>query len=317
MKFSVTIPTFKARYLAEAIQSVASQSYADWELIIVDDCSPEDIRGIVAPFLIDSRIRYYRNGQNCGSVNVVDNWNICLSYCTGDYVICIGDDDRLLPCCLEQYHDLILQHPGLNVYHAWSEIIDEHGIVTSMQAPRPEWESVLSLIWNRWSSREKQFIGDFCYSVGYLKAAGGYYKLPLAWGSDDITATMAANEKGIANTQQICFQYRDNSRSITSSTANARQKMLATLQQYDWFGHFLEAIRTADKKLSHADQAYLDTIAIPRQRYYYNSLGKNCSDYIKGNPIRLLWCYRQLRPLHFSLLAYVKWYFSSIYHLFV
>ena len=316
MKFSVTIPTFKARYLAEAIQSIASQSYADWELIVVDDCSPEDIRSVVAPWFNDSRIRYYRNEKNCGSVNVVDNWNICLSYCTGDYVICIGDDDRLLPCCLEQYHDLILQHPGLNVYHAWSEIIDEHGQTISLQAPRPEWESVLSLIWNRWSTREKQFIGDFCYSVSYLKAAGGYFKLPLAWGSDDITATMAAKEKGIANTQQPGFQYRENSRSITSSTANARQKMLATLQQYDWFGQFLETIRETGTELSHADQTYLKTIAIPRQRYYYNSFGKNCRDYIKGNPVRLLWCYRQLQPLHFSLAAYAKWYLSSIYHLF-
>lgn len=61
MKFSITIPTYKSRYLKEAIESVVSQTYTDWELIIVDDCSPEDLPSIVQPFLTDSRIRFYRN----------------------------------------------------------------------------------------------------------------------------------------------------------------------------------------------------------------------------------------------------------------
>ncbi len=106
MKFSITIPAYKKRYLAEAIESVIRQSYNDFELIIVDDCSPEDLYSIVQSFS-DSRIKYFRNQTNCGAIDVVDNWNICLSYCTGDFVICMGDDDRLLPNCLEEYLELI------------------------------------------------------------------------------------------------------------------------------------------------------------------------------------------------------------------
>ena len=107
MKFSVTIPAYKAKFLKEAIESVLSQTYEKFELIIVDDNSPENLKAIVDEFS-DSRIRYYRNPQNCGAVNVVDNWNICLSYCTGEYVICMGDDDRLLPNCLYEYLKLIM-----------------------------------------------------------------------------------------------------------------------------------------------------------------------------------------------------------------
>ena len=90
MKFSITIPAYKARFLDEAIKSVIAQTYQDWQLVIVDDCSPEDLKGIVEPYLADSRVKYYRNEKNCGAVDVVDNWNICLSHCTGDYVICMG-----------------------------------------------------------------------------------------------------------------------------------------------------------------------------------------------------------------------------------
>ena len=313
MKFSVTIPAYKARFLKEAIESVVSQTYQDWELIVVDDSSPEDLRSIIAPFLADKRVRYYRNTSNCGAVNVVDNWNICLSYCTGDYVICIGDDDRLLPCCLEEYKLLIEKYPALNVYHARTEIIDEQGKVICVQEPRPEWESALSLVWNRWNSRSLQFIGDFCYRTQHLRDCRGYYKLPLAWGSDDITAVRAAQERGIANTQKFCFQYRQNSMTITSSTANARLKLQATLRQYEWFAQFLQSMQR--DSLSPSDLYLLNTIAAPQKHYYYNSLGKNCTDYIKGLPNRLLWCYQQLKPLHFSLMAYAKWYVSSIYHL--
>ena len=197
MKFSITIPSYKARFLDEAIKSVVSQTYDDWELIIVDDCSPENLESIVKPYLVDRRVRYFRNAKNCGAVDLVDNWNICLSYCTGDYVICIGDDDRLLPVCLEEYRRLIEKYPTLNVYHSRTEIINEQGNVIHLQEPRPEWESALSLLWNRWAYRNLQFIGDFCYRVQYLKDAGGYYKMPLAWGSDDITAVTAAKEKGL------------------------------------------------------------------------------------------------------------------------
>lgn len=105
MLFSVLIPAYKGQYLEEAIASVVAQTYSDWELVIVNDASPEDLTSIVNRF-DDSRIRYYENKQNCGAENVVDNWNICLSYAQGDYVICMGDDDRLLPNCLQEYATL-------------------------------------------------------------------------------------------------------------------------------------------------------------------------------------------------------------------
>ena len=114
MKFSVTIPAYKAKFLKEAIVSALSQPYKNFELIIVDDDSPENLKAIVDSFS-DTRIRYYRNLQNCGAVNVVDNWNICLSYCTGEYVICMGDDDRLLPNCLNEYFGLIVSYWFLDV----------------------------------------------------------------------------------------------------------------------------------------------------------------------------------------------------------
>lgn len=237
IKFSILVPAFKARFLAECIDSILSQTYTNFELIIVNDASPENLGEIVSSYN-DSRIQYYVNEKNCGAVNVVDNWNKCLSYANGDYVICMGDDDKLLPCCLEEYRKLIERYPEIGILHAFTEIINEKNEFIRYQYKRPERESVYEMIYSRWEFRKDQFIGDFCFKHSVLKNHGGFYKLPLAWGSDDISAYIAAENNGVANTQIPCFQYRINTINITS-TGNVHIKINAISQERDWYAKFL------------------------------------------------------------------------------
>ena len=83
IKFSITIPAYKDKYLKETIDSVLAQTYTHFEVVIVNDASPYDLDSIVSQYT-DPRIRYFKNEKNCGARNVVDNWNICLSHATGD-----------------------------------------------------------------------------------------------------------------------------------------------------------------------------------------------------------------------------------------
>lgn len=276
MRFSITIPAYKRKFLSEAIESCLAQSYQDFELIIVDDASPEDLESVVNSFK-DSRIRYYRNEKNCGAVDVVDNWNRCLDYAQGDYIICMGDDDRLLPCCLEEYAKLMEKHPGLGVYHAWTEIIDENGKFTNITAARCEYESVYSLIWHRWNNRTQQYIGDFLFDTMQLRKNGGFYKLPLAWASDDITAVIAATSKGIANTQQLGFCYRVNSQTISNS-GNAEIKMLSVIKEQEWYQAFLEK-----EPISETDKKYWECIRKMRPRYFEKKKGLTIAIDLKNN----------------------------------
>ena len=238
MKFSVTIPAYKRRFFRECLESILQQSYKDFEIVIVDDASPEDLRSIVLEYS-DDRIRYYRNEDNCGAVNVVDNWNKCLDYAIGEYLICMGDDDILQPWCLEEYAKLIEKYPGLGVYHAYTEVIDEKGDFKNVTVARPEYESVYSFIWHRWEGGRNQYIGDFLYDIRLLRENGGFYKLPLAWASDDITACVAAMNKGIANTQKVCFCYRKNSLTISNS-GNSTIKLEAIAAEEEWYKNFLD-----------------------------------------------------------------------------
>lgn len=237
MTFTIAVPTYKVRYLKECIDSVLAQTYSNFEVVIVNDASPEDLDSVVSQFH-DDRIRYFKNEKNFGAVNVVGNWNRCLEYAKGDYIICMGDDDKLLPTCLENYAKLIEKYPDVDVLHTRTQMIDENSEVFKLQGYRPEWESVYSLIYWRWQGR-LQYIGDFLYKISTLRKNGGFFNLPCAWGSDDISAVIAAKEHGIINMQEYGFQYRINRYTISNTSSFERNKCQANKQQKEWYRQFL------------------------------------------------------------------------------
>jgi glycosyltransferase involved in cell wall biosynthesis len=93
VKFSVLIPTRnRLDYLRYAVDSVRGQNYEDWEIVVADNESEQDV-GEYLRTLDDERIRYFRTTR---SLPVTENWNFALEQSRGDYVVMLGDDDALL-----------------------------------------------------------------------------------------------------------------------------------------------------------------------------------------------------------------------------
>lgn len=104
MKFSVLLPTRnRLELLRYAVETVRRQSYQDWEVIISDNDSEQDIKGFVDS-LGDSRIKYFRTER---FVPVTENWNLALGKSSGDYIIMLGDDDCLMQGYFTTIHRLI------------------------------------------------------------------------------------------------------------------------------------------------------------------------------------------------------------------
>lgn len=98
-KISVCVPTYcGGATIGAAIESVLAQSFADFELIVIDDGSPDETRVIVERFA-DPRLVYLRNESNLGPQG---NWNRCLEVARGEYFKLLPHDDLLHPCCLER-----------------------------------------------------------------------------------------------------------------------------------------------------------------------------------------------------------------------
>lgn len=95
---SIGMPTYQgAAHLRQAIESVLDQTFAGFELIVVDDDSADETASIAASYN-DPRIRVVRNPARLGPEG---NWNRCLSLATGKYFKLLPQDDLLAPACLE------------------------------------------------------------------------------------------------------------------------------------------------------------------------------------------------------------------------
>lgn len=102
MKFSVLLPTRnRLDLLKYAIETVRRQDYDNWEVIVSDNFSEEDVAGYIQS-LNEPRIKYFRTES---FVPVTDNWNNALEKSEGDYVIMLGDDD----CLMKGYFTEILR----------------------------------------------------------------------------------------------------------------------------------------------------------------------------------------------------------------
>ncbi len=237
IKYSIGIPTFKSQFLHECISSILNQSFSDLELIIINDCSPHPIDEVIGQFN-DIRIRYYKNTINEGAQNVVNNFNKCLEKANGEFFVLMGDDDKLEVNYLEEFNNLIFRFPGLDIYHCRSKIIDENSQPIIYTPSWPEYESLYDNIWHRINFYRIQYISDFLYRTDSLRNRGGFFNLPLAWMSDDITSYIAMNGKGVAHTNIPLFNYRMNNHSISLS-GSVYLKMDAIKLANLWLKNFL------------------------------------------------------------------------------
>jgi glycosyltransferase involved in cell wall biosynthesis len=97
---SIIMPSYNTgRFIAETIDSVLAQSYENWELIIVDDCSTDDTQQVVAPYLSDQRIRFIKNEKNSGAAV---SRNRALREAKGKWVAFLDSDDLWNPSKLEK-----------------------------------------------------------------------------------------------------------------------------------------------------------------------------------------------------------------------
>lgn len=97
--FSVLLPTRDRLELAKsAIETVRRQTYSDWEIVVADNCSADDVAGFVKS-LNEPRIVYTRSDQ---FLPVTENWNRALAASSGQFVVMLGDDDGLTPGYFER-----------------------------------------------------------------------------------------------------------------------------------------------------------------------------------------------------------------------
>src|SRR4029077_11316800 len=100
-KVSVVVPTYNhSRFLRKRINSVLQQTFQDFEVILLDDCSTDDSRSILSSYTGDPRVRNEFNDVNSGST--FKQWNKGVRLARGEYVWISESDDYAAPRFLER-----------------------------------------------------------------------------------------------------------------------------------------------------------------------------------------------------------------------
>ncbi len=103
---SIITPVYDCeKYLAQTLDSILCQSYKNWELLLVDDCSPDNCAEIIAEYAKkDDRIKYFKLSANSGAAIAR---NVALENAKGRYIAYIDADDIWLPNKLERQIDFM------------------------------------------------------------------------------------------------------------------------------------------------------------------------------------------------------------------
>lgn len=127
---SIIMPSYNtADYISESIKSVQVQTYTNWELIIVDDCSTDNTDEVVAAFLGDQRIRYLKNERNSGAAV---SRNRALREAKGRWIAFLDSDDLWVPEKLEKQIEF-MEKNGYSFSYTNYEEIDMAGQKTGVR----------------------------------------------------------------------------------------------------------------------------------------------------------------------------------------
>lgn len=119
---SIIMPSYNtAKFISETIESVINQTYSNWELVIVDDCSSDDTDAVVARYE-DKRIRYLKNERNSGAAV---SRNYALREAKGRWIAFLDSDDLWAPEKLEKQIRFMEDNHYAFSYTNYSEIDEQ------------------------------------------------------------------------------------------------------------------------------------------------------------------------------------------------
>ena len=131
---SIITPSYNtADYISDTIKSVQAQTYTNWEMIIVDDCSTDNTDEVVKPFLTDRRIKYLKNKENSGAA-VSRNW--ALREAKGKWIAFLDSDDLWLPDKLQK-QVAFMEKGGFYFSYTRYEEMDEAGMPMNVTVTGP------------------------------------------------------------------------------------------------------------------------------------------------------------------------------------
>ncbi|UQA95136.1 bifunctional glycosyltransferase/CDP-glycerol:glycerophosphate glycerophosphotransferase [Streptomyces halobius] len=208
-RFSIIVPVFKVQgFLRECLDSVLTQDHTDFEVIAVDDCSPDRSGAILDEYAArDDRVRVLHLPENVGLGRAR---NTALEKVRGEYILFLDSDDTLVPGALGALAERLAAtaDPEILIFdyartywdgsvrrNRLSGLLDESGEPVFPLADRPQLLDLLQIVCN------KAYRRDFIEKHGFAFPSGYYEDAP--W-----TFCALITAQRIALLDRVCLHYR-------------------------------------------------------------------------------------------------------------
>lgn len=243
---SVIMPTHNdVKYLTRAIDSVISQSFKDWELLVVDDGSTDGTSDVIAEYCKkERRIKAFRIEKASGSPTKPRN--IGIENATGRYIAFLDSDDLWLPTKLEHQMALFEKEDKAAIVFSYYKVISEEGITMQDAITSPAISDYKHLL-------KGNVIG--CLTAIYDTDKVGKQFFPYC-GHEDYVVWLSILKKGwkAYNTNTVEAKYQVKESSVSSNKLKAMQwqwniyrniEHIGLLKSVYYFIHY--AVRAIDK----------------------------------------------------------------------
>ncbi|MFF3540287.1 CDP-glycerol glycerophosphotransferase family protein [Streptomyces platensis] len=238
-RFSIIVPVYNVQgYLRACLNSLLAQDFTDFEVIAVDDCSPDRSGEILAEFAArDPRVIHVRHEEN-GGIGAARNTGV--QRARGDYLLFLDSDDTFTAGALRAMADrlgasddpdlLLFDHVRTYWWHAVQpsavrELLAEAGAEVFKPAERTEFLHMFAVVWNR------AFRRDFFVDNGFRYTDGLYEDALMVY------TTMLTAERAVC-LDHACVEYRQ--RRHGNSMKTPGRKHFTIFDQYQRLFEFLD-----------------------------------------------------------------------------
>jgi glycosyltransferase involved in cell wall biosynthesis len=242
-KVSIILPVYNAeKYLYQAIKSILTQTYTNFELIIIDDGSTDESLKIIQSF-DDERIQIIQNEQNLGLIKTL---NKGIDLAKGEYIARMDADDIAMPKRLEKQVAFLEKNIDYGLIGTMAEMINEKGISIGKIHDLPiSQEAIKSRILFQCPFIHPTVMGK----TSIFKEFKYHENFPIA---EDFFLWVKVIEKyKVANLDEVFLQYRVHSTNVSSDDKNFLKKEQSLLQVFTYQFHSLNIQTKPDNIVTH------------------------------------------------------------------
>lgn len=284
-KVSILFPVYNVeKYLREAVDSILEQSFTDFEMIVLDDCSPDGSAAILDTYT-DPRIVRYRGEKNQGLANVL---NVGMDMARGEYIARMDSDDISLPHRLQVQVDYLDSHPEIDLCSCAMQLFGDRTEVWVRDA-EPEAVKFRALfhspilhassMWRRESFSDLRFDQSYVPAEDYemwtraLLAGKKIVNMPdvlyryRIFGAGQASAQI---EKSREKTFAVRKKFMDNA--FPKASEELRNKAARLNESAEWGTEELKKVLADLVEANNQSQFFDSTFAQRCKRYYQSAL---------------------------------------------